>query len=415
MENRRLKLPTGIATFEKIRTNGMFRLMGICLQMLFVTSCRQSHDISSKEYYEGAPDIGHVVDMSDENIAGVNLIPVKIDSMETSYVGYFWLNRDTLYFSDLSYYYIYSIRPDGSIIKRHVGRGQGPNEVSTFEYSVPIINGYYLFTGYEAYLFDNQWNKISQNPIYWGGKKGEGFSGINKLNPAEPIFYEHYIFLRENIQLWDSIHIAMQVESALPNFFWLDNTGHYFDYSRIIALVNIYTGEVDRVLGRRSPFFLKKPNLPTMDFIGFTQVADTVFVSFFPDSVIYMIDKHNDRAIGKFGQQGRNMNTEYISINSIEESWEREKEDWEKLGYYTYLKYDEKRQLLFRGYQQGEHSQFDGLQIYKNHALIGDVDVPKGFYIIGYLNDQLIGSIEDKEIKELDLYFYHVIFNKKTH
>ena len=384
-------------------------LIVIYLSTLVISSCGRN-DISSKDYYGEAPDVGRIADLSDEFISGINLLPVKLDSMETSYVGYFWLNRDTLYFSDLYYYYIYSIRPDGSIINRHIGRGQGPNEVTLFYYSIPVIDGYYLFTGYEAYLYDNQWKQTLHGSVYWGGKNGEGFRIKTKPNPSEPIFYEHYIFLKENIQLWDSTHIAMKVETAFPNFYWLNNTGHYYDYSRIIALVNFYTGEVDKVIGRRSPFFLKKPNLPSMDHLGFTQVGDTLFVSFLPDSVIYMIDKINDRAIGKFGRKGRNMNTEYVSMNSFEESWEREKEDWETLGYYTYLKYDEKRQLLFRGYQQGAHSQYDGLQIYKNHALIGDVDVPKGFYPIGYLNDQLIGAIDDKEIKELDLYFYHVNF-----
>jgi len=164
----------------------------------------------------------------------------------------------------------------------------------------------------------------------------------------------------------------------------------------------------------RSPIFIEKFSMPTLDYIGFTQVADTLFVSFFPDSVIYMIDKHEDRAFSKFGRQGRNMNTDYEMIHSIEEYQERERTDTDTYGYYTCLKYDEKRQWMFRGYTQGAHSQFDGLQIYKNHALIGDVDVPKGFSIVGYLNNQLIGAVEDKEVRELELKFYHVNFEMEN-
>ena len=339
--------------------------------------------------------------------------------METSYVGYFWLNRDTLYFSDMYYHYIYSLRPDGSIINRHVGRGQGPNEVTDFDISIPFSDGYYLHstTMHYRYLFDNQWKMTDRGHVYWGGKNRDGQRRMNNPNPAEPIFYEDYALPRlhdHHMQQWDSIHIAVYASSGLPEFNAFFNTGLYYNYSRIILLLNIYTGEVDRVFGRRSPVFLEKSNLPTMDYIGFTKIIDTVFVSFFPDSLIYMIDPENDRAIGKFGRQGRNMNTSYITTQTVEEAYDRQKIDWEIFGYYTYLKYDERQQLLFRGYQQGAHSQYDGLQIYKDHALIGDVDVPKGFYLIGYLNNQLIGGIDDIEINELDLYYYHVNFESSN-
>ncbi|MDR2145275.1 MAG: DUF1573 domain-containing protein [Tannerella sp.] len=392
-----------------------------CLLILAVASCSKRDDISSKEYYLDAFDVGRIADLSDGWISGINLIPVKLDSMETSYVGYFWLNRDTLYFSDMYYFYIYSLRPDGSIISRHVGRGQGPNEVTHFDFSIPFADGYYLHStsNQYRYFFNNQWQMENQGVVYWAwqrwGKKEFEYQ-VNHPDPASKNFYDEYVLSYllpvwlNQMQQWDSTHIAVYVITGLPKLNWLDNTGHYYDYTRIIALIDVHTGEVDRILGRRSPFFLEKPNIPTMDFIGFTQAADTLFVSFFPDSAIYMIDKMEDRAIGKFGRKGRNMNTSYMSINSWAEEWEREKEDWDTYGFYTYLKYDEKRQLLFWGYQQGAHSEYDGLQIYKNHALIGDVDVPKGFYLIGYYNDQLIGAIEDKEIKELELYYYKVNF-----
>ena len=395
------------------------QLLSCCL-LFVVTSCGRN-DISARDYYRDLPDVGRAINTSDECITGVELIPVRLDSMETSYVGYFWLNRDTLYFSDLRYLYIYSLRPDGSIIKRYLGRGQGPNEVINFDFSIPFEDGYFLYCGsmHNQYFFDNQWQQKNQGIVYWGFKRmsrDEFMSMINRPNPSGVDIYENNVLSYmlpaslNQLQKWDTNHIAVYLDAGLPNFNWLDNTGHYYDYSRIIALINIRTGEVERVLGRRSPYFLDNPNLHTMDFIGFTLSCDTLFLSFFPDSTIYMIDKDEDRAIGKFGRAGRNMNTSYITINSFQESWEREKEDWDVYGFYTYLMYDEKRQLLFRGYQQGDHSQYDGLQIYKNHALIGDVDVPKGFYLIGYYNGQLIGAIEDKEIKELELYYYKVNF-----
>jgi len=219
------------------------------------------------------PNVGRFAGSSDEYISGINLIPVKLDSMETSYVGYFWLNRDTLYFSDMYYYYIYSFRPDGSIIGRYVGRGQGPGEVKDFDFSIPFSEGYYLHSTsmHYSYLFDNQWKLTSQSPIYWGGKNREGYRRINNPNPAEPIFYVDNVFSLlhdHHIQLWDSAHVAVFISTGLPKLNPYFNTGLYYNYSRILLLLNMYTGEVDRIFGRRSPVFLEKSNLPTMDNIG---------------------------------------------------------------------------------------------------------------------------------------------------
>ena len=150
-----------------MNTRVVISLTVSCLLMLVVASCGRD-DISSKEYYRDVPDVGRVVNSSDECISGINLIPVKLDSMETSYVGFFWLNRDTLYFSDLYYNYVYSLRPDGSIIKRYVGRGQGPNEVTNFDFSIPFAGGYYLHNTISSYryIFDNQWKLTNHGLVY---------------------------------------------------------------------------------------------------------------------------------------------------------------------------------------------------------------------------------------------------------
>jgi len=281
--------------------------------------------------------------------------------------------------------------------------------VPDFSISVPFGNGYYLHSDNAvAYLFNNKWTLTGHVPINWGIFNPIIIRRINNPNPAEILFYGDNTFMTDHIQQWDSIHVAFYVDIDLPTLNGYMNAEHYYKYSRIIALVNVHTGEVERIFGRRSPVFLEKSNIPNMDYIGFAQVRDTVLVSFFPDSTVYMLDKHNDCAIGKFGRQGRNMNTAYVRTHTISEADERRWTDWETFGYYTYLKYDEKRQLLFRGYKQGAHSQYDGLQIYKNQTLLGDVDVPKGFYIVGYCNDQLIAAIEDEEINDLALYFYMI-------
>jgi hypothetical protein len=381
--------------------------------MFLLTSCENNDNMSSTKYFSNVPDLGQP---ATKQITNLTLTRVKVDTtLETSYVGYFWCNRDTLYFSDAYYQYIYSLRTDGSYIKRHVGRGKGPNEVIAFEYSVPFNNGYCLYTTSNIYMefFNTSWQKKSATPVNWGG---EDYRQTRKKNPdpQQEIFYQDDGPYIDVVQQWDSAYIAMAVTSGLELFNGFQSTELYYNYSRIIALVNPVSGTVDKVFGRRSPVFMAKQNIPNMDHFTFVPLKDTVFVTFRPDSFIYLLDKMNDKAIGKFGRQGRNMNTAYFQTYTFEDGFERWHEDYDKYGYYTYLKYDAKRKIWFRGYTQGSHSQFDGLQIYEDYALIADLDVPKGFSIVRYCGDQLIASIEDEEIKELALHFYIVDLIPKT-
>ena len=397
----------------KDNTFKMKHLSIYILLFLAVISCRRN-DISSLEYYRDVPDLSRLVDSSDSMISGISLTPVKVDSVETSFVGFFWIDRDTLYFSDDYYNYIFKLRTDGSVIRRLVGRGQGPNEVAHFSYSIPIHDGYYLYSESNsvAYQFDKEWNKIGFERVRWTGKNGEGKRRVNRPKPDEAIFYTPFLMINEGIQQWDSKHVAMNVSTELNNLNGFDGSGRYYKYVRTLALINIETSELDGIFGRRPPIYIEKANIPSMDHMEYVVVDDMVLASFYPDSTIYMLDRVNDCAIGKFGRQGRDMNTNYIRTRTIEEGLEREDMDWEIFGYYDYIKYDKKRELLFRGYKRGDHTEYDGLQIYKKYALIGDIDVPKGFKIIGYCNDKLIASIEDIEVKELALYFYLVDFNE---
>jgi len=374
-----------------------------------LASCGR-RDTSAVEYYQNVPDVEQT---TDERFVDIKITPVLADTtIETSYVGTFWTNGDALYFSDEYYNYVYNLKTDGSIIARHVGRGNGPGEVPHFRYTIPFDDGYFLFSDGNSffYQYDRNWQPTNTFPILWGWEKRSMAQNIAmKPKPDNPMSYTHDSPWPDVLQQWDSDYMVLFIMAVHPFFNQHWNTGSYYEYSRIFGLVNKNTGEVEKVLGRRSPVYSEQKNLPNMDHIGYAIVEDTAFVTFRPDSLIYMIDKINDCAIGKFGKQGRNMNTDYVKTQTYEEANARWREDEETFGYYTYLRYDAKHELLFRGYTQGSHSQHDGLQIYKNHALIGDFDVPKGFSIVGFCNDQLIASIEDDgESESPRLYFYIV-------
>ena len=49
------------------------------------------------------------------------------------------------------------------------------------------------------------------------------------------------------------------------------------------------------------------------------------------------------------------------------------------------VEYVDETGLLFRSYRKGGGSVTDGLQVYRDGVLVGDVDVPLGFRMAGYV------------------------------
>lgn len=81
----------------------------------------------------------------------------------------------------------------------------------------------------------------------------------------------------------------------------------------------------------------------------------------------------------------RQLNLDYRNINSRKELGKYWREDSRTKGYYNWLEYVDETGMLFRSYQKGGDEETDGLQIYKDGVLLGDVNVPKGFRVMGYI------------------------------
>lgn len=57
--------------------------------------------------------------------------------------------------------------------------------------------------------------------------------------------------------------------------------------------------------------------------------------------------------------------------------------------------------LLFRTYSKNESAKVDGLQVYHNEILIGDVQVPESFEVVGYSAPYYYGQISGNGDAEL--------------
>ena len=93
------------------------------------------------------------------------------------------------------------------------------------------------------------------------------------------------------------------------------------------------------------------------------------------------------------------INTNYKKIHSYKECRKFYYDERETKGYYGWLQYINETNILFRSYSKGDKESTDGLQIYKNSTLLGDIDVPKNFKIIGYIKPYYYtqAKIEEEE------------------
>ena len=372
-----------------------------------ISGCSKKKDISSKEYY----NIPHYNEKKDQGTS-LTMFPILIDStIESSGVGNFWIREDSLYYSDLYSCIVYKIRTDGTIIDRQVGSGRGPNEVISADYSIPFKNSYLLVSSSNSsmYTFSSKGQKISDVIIDWKVSRAEASDIMQNPDPTSYPGYELDFGIDGIVQPWDEKRIAVGLTAAINKFNGYFNSKLYYSHARILAIINTESGKIEKIIGRRSPVYLQHTNIPNFDHFCFDVQKDKVFVNFWPDPNIYVIDKNKDKALYSFGTPGRNMNTKYPLTQTYEEAEMQRENDQQSFGHYHQLKFDLSTGYLFRVYSRGGDSSTEGLQIYKDNVLLADVDVPIGFKVIGNINHKFYAQIDD-DTQEAPLKVYQFSF-----
>lgn len=99
------------------------------------------------------------------------------------------------------------------------------------------------------------------------------------------------------------------------------------------------------------------------------------------------------------------MDLNYKRINAIKEIKKNNKAERAAKGYYNWIEYVDDQKTLFRSYQKGGVCNYDGLQIYRDGVLIGDVDVPKGLKVMGFIEPYYYSYIiPDEESERIYMY-----------
>lgn len=354
-----------------------------CLLLMLFFSCKDS--AKEKQFFKSAEKTPQIHPQ-----AKLHLDSVAFASVRSSYNGISYLFHDSLYFVDKQFGYIFVFFLDGRLKRKFLGFGKGPNELATRHIDAfTILPGkkmLFLGSSYDYHIHRINGERIEAGRIDWQRTrtKREVKSMSNPPYDA-PILYSF---------IWEKLVIrAIAHKIYFPVWGYIDGfTGFeekFLKKGRAFGYLNIDESPitVEGFAGRRPPLFYKDYHfieqfaIPNFD-IDRTQ--NQVFVNYEPDSVIYAYDS-NFFIRHAFGRQGRDMQTNYREFTGLRGlntntfiSERRQK------GYYTWLEYIEETKMLFRSYQKSGKASKDGLQVYKNRRLLADVDVPKGFKVLGY-------------------------------
>lgn len=367
--------------------------------VMFLSCENESHD----EDYFDMPYQGE----SEISFYDVKLEKVVLDSLNTSFIGDFYVNDSGIYYVDERFCTVNKFKIDGSFIETAVGLGKGPNEtmigrVEGFDNS----EKYNILIGpsRDFHAFDPDWRSIIHRTIK---QSPRDHITVNSTPPTD------------DPGLYSLDYINMDVEYFGSKLYFTIGTDHpychpflpiYYQECPIIVEVDFWSGTWEEMFGRRSPSYKNYNGLGQFSFSRF-EIDDKgrFYVSFEIDPRIYVYDREFN-PLHSFGMNGHDMDTTYTNLyikgnihdpENLEKVREITESDRSTKGYYKSMKLFDELDLLFRTYSKNESAKVDGLQVYHNEILIGDVQVPESFEVVGYSAPYYYGQISGNGDAEL--------------
>jgi hypothetical protein len=297
------------------------------------------------------------------------------------------------------------------LVEKKLGRGLGPSEISTSYLDGYFISeeGDYIFLGssFDIHVYDKDFQRKTTFTLRWTGEQNPEKVSENPLDYVDDfvLYTIDYQNLHLKIDYKGNVFIPIYSENEGFNMFSGDR---YIKEGRILAKLNLKSGTVENIYGRRSDLYREKKNLPHHAWFRYDVSKNgKIFINHEIDETIYVYDL-NFEELYRFGFQGINMDTNYQELSDFDSKKFRNLyfEDRPKRGWYSTIKVFQEEDLLFRSYKKGKDEKLDGLQIYRGVNLIADVAVPKGFEVIGQIGSYFYGQIvlENEEINDFSLF-----------
>lgn len=332
-------------------------------------------------------------------IQSIVLDTMYSENINTSFVGFGGIYEDQIFFADKYFCWLYEFDRNLNLIDRKLGQGRGPTELtigSIMGYGISPDNGNHYFIGgsNDIYRYDPDNNKTNTFSCYPGN--------LNEV-PIESPEYPYdspafYGLIYNNMKV--KIHKDELYFKILGSNSFLEIPFSESDRqsARIIKTINRNDGSTERLLGRMSPAIKLMSACRRQQFD--IDSNGYFYVSFEADSLIYVYD-NNYNIDYSFGFSGKIVNQDYIEFSTDDEFEKGYSSERATKGYYSSITVT--NGYVFRTYKTGGTPSRTRMQIYRDRTLLGDVEVPDNFEVMGYIEpyyySDFIGDDEEETLK----------------
>lgn len=342
--------------------------------------------------------------VSDIQFESLELDSFYLEDVQSSLGGVLVMDGDKLNFVDYQFGRVYQFDTDGNFIELVIERGRGPSELPrggiTFYNQLP--DGGHLFVGssYDYYVFNADYERLQDSMIRFQQDKPVEYLH-NNPTPEDHRSYNLAYYMGDVRAAGDVAFLPLL--GGEPQYTAFSFTTDLFaEEARILASMNLETGEVDRIFGRLSPVYAQNPPARLFSFFFYDMTDDeTLAISYAADPNIYLFSTDFEHLV-TFGSDGRDMDMDFEDYSNVSE---RDFEDflvrqWRSKDVFSSVTFIPETNLLFRGYTRRADPDMDGLQIYRDNVLIADVDIPNMLKVIGYHDGWYYTDAEINEREE---------------
>ncbi|SFT72576.1 hypothetical protein SAMN04489724_1847 [Algoriphagus locisalis] len=338
----------------------------------------------------------------DLSIENIKIDTLTNESFFYSGLGLWVIFNDSLTLLDKRLDSAYVFSDDLVHRSTYLGKGDGPNLLTSIILQQTVMGDYLVLLGsnYDYHLINKNWEIEKRGQLDFYHEKTP-YEELLKNPKADYIGL--YETLDGPLKLSHDYKGNLVFSVGIPhpdlNYLWHET---YYREARILGKINPDDGKV-AIQGRYSNIYNQFQFLSTLLGAPFTYLnADTYIQGYEADSILYKLSDAGE-AHYTFGVAGKEMNIAYenFKAESIEEYDAVRELDRARYSYYFSLDYVKETGLLFRGYTKS-NSAADGLQIYRDDTLIGDVEVPKDFRFVGYKAPYYYAEFRYRADKEED-------------
>ncbi len=336
----------------------------------------------------------------ENSIEIITLEECELEPIESSYTGKLFIKNGSIGFVDERFCWVFMFDENGMFQKRYLGQGEGPQEIATgmIDGYACLNNGSFFFmgSGTDCHIFDEQFQRTNMFII----KPLNDYSLTDYERPwTYTPWYSNLIMKNHGKYLYFNVYSEYEHYNAK------DSPNSYFKNVHIIDKLNLETGVEEQVLGYYPDIYTEDKSLRQLENVYFDVDSKGMFyIVYEGDSLIYTFDQ-TYYPVSTFGYQGKKMIKKTLVLDGSSPTyWQDFMQNRKERGMYNGIIYVEETGLLFRTYLKGSETG-SGLQIYKKSVLLGDVDVPNGFKMLGYIKPYYYASCGiDEDNEKIVLY-----------